>query len=168
MKTFICSKLYKNLLGRIMGNKNIGVLAVASEGGHWIQLQRLRPAYQDLDIKYLTTNKNLSTNLNEKCYIVSDANLKNMFKLIFLFFQVLVVLLKVRPDVVISTGAAPGFAAVVWGKTLGAKTIWVDSVANANELSAAGKHVKIFADIWLTQWEHLSSEDGPQFKGKVF
>lgn len=32
------------------------VLAVASSGGHWVQLMRLRPAWEGCDIAYLTTD----------------------------------------------------------------------------------------------------------------
>jgi hypothetical protein len=72
-----------------------------------------------------------------------------------------------RPDVVISTGAAPGFLALRLGRLLGARTIWVDSVANGEELSMSGKLAGRYADLWLTQWEHLAHEGGPQFRGNV-
>lgn len=84
-----------------------------------------------------------------------------------MFMQVAVVLIKSRPDVIISTGAAVGLAAILWGKVIGAKTIWVDSIANAEELSGSGAKVGRFADVWLTQWEHLARPDGPQYWGSV-
>lgn len=58
----------------------------------------------------------------------------------------LIVLLH-RPDIVISTGAAPGFFALLFGKLLGARTIWIDSIANAEQLSVSGQKVKLFADL---------------------
>jgi hypothetical protein len=72
-----------------------------------------------------------------------------------------------RPDVVISTGAAPGYFALRFGKLLGARTIWVDSIANVDELSLAGSKVGRFADLWLTQWPHLAQPAGPQYFGAV-
>ena len=53
------------------------------------------------------------------------------------------------------------------GKLLGAKTIWVDSIANAQELSLSGKRAGKFADLWLTQWQELSNKNGPQYGGSV-
>jgi len=84
-------------------------------------------------------------------------------------FEILLILLKIRPNIIISTGAAPGFFALKLGKLLGAKTIWVDSIANAEELSLSGAKVKSSADLWLTQWEHLSGEEKekPGFSGSV-
>ena len=72
-----------------------------------------------------------------------------------------------RPDVVLSTGAAPGFFAILFGKLLGARTIWVDSIANAEQLSLSGKKAGRFADLWLTQWPHLAQPGGPLYKGSV-
>jgi UDP-N-acetylglucosamine:LPS N-acetylglucosamine transferase len=80
---------------------------------------------------------------------------------------VLRVLLAERPDVVISTGALPGFFAIVLGKLLGRRTIWVDSIANVAELSMSGSTVGPFADMWLTQWRELARPRGPRFEGAV-
>ena len=77
------------------------------------------------------------------------------------------VVLRVRPDVVISTGAAPGFFALRFGKLLGARTVWVDSIANAEQMSLAGELARPYSDLWLTQWPHVAEVAGAQFKGSV-
>jgi hypothetical protein len=56
---------------------------------------------------------------------------------------------------------------LLFGKLLGARTIWIDSIANAEQLSVSGAKVKPFADLWLTQWPHLVTKDGPDYKGAV-
>ena len=76
-------------------------------------------------------------------------------------------LLRERPDVVVSTGAAPGFLALRLGKLLRARTIWVDSIANAEELSLSGRRIGPHADLWLTQWEPLARPEGPLYRGAV-
>lgn len=143
------------------------VLAVASEGGHWVQLSRLKPSFEGAELCFLTTNPGYKEELTEPCYIVRDANLTKKLGLLIMFLQVFWVMLKLRPAVVVTTGAAPGFAAIVIGRILGAKTIWIDSIANGDELSSAGKKARKWADVWLTQWEHLAQDDGPIFKGRV-
>ena len=67
--------------------------------------------------------------------------------------------MRVRPDVIISTGASLGFFAFKAGQLMGSKTIWVDSIANVEQISLTGKKVKNCSDVWLTQWEHLASQD---------
>ena len=77
------------------------------------------------------------------------------------------IVLRSRPDVVVSTGAAPGFFGLVFGKLIRARTIWVDSLANAETLSLSGAKVGRFADMWLTQWPHLERPEGPRYLGSV-
>lgn len=144
------------------------ILLVSSYGGHWVQLRRLSVAFDGMQTEYVSTNSGLAPQVApNRFHVVPDANLNEKLKLIVLFFSMLKVLLKVRPDVVISTGAAPGFFALLLGKLLFAKTIWVDSCANAEILSVSGQKAKYVADVWLTQWPHLSKEGGPDYWGAV-
>lgn len=146
---------------------NKKILAVASGGGHWVQLLRLRQAFNGCDTRYVSTKKEYAKDIDAPLYVVTDANRWQKMRLIRLFLDVAWVMLKVRPDIVITTGAAPGFAAIMFGKLLGAKTIWLDSIANSEELSSSGKMARRWADVWLTQWPHLVGEQGPKCWGGV-
>jgi UDP-N-acetylglucosamine:LPS N-acetylglucosamine transferase len=75
--------------------------------------------------------------------------------------------LRLRPDVVFTTGAAPGLAAIVCGRAMGAKTIWVDSIANSEQVSRSGRHAGRVAHVWLTQWPALARTGGPEHWGGV-
>ena len=55
-----------------------------------------------------------------------------------LVVEVLFIMLRVRPDVIISTGAAIGYFAFKTGKLMGAKTVWIDSIANVEQMSMGG------------------------------
>ena len=99
--------------------------------------------------------------------LIPDSNRWNKLALLKSAFGVFRLLLSVRPDVVVTTGAAPGFFGVRIGKLIGARVVWVDSVANAEELSMSGRNAGSFADLWLTQWPHLAGENGPQYYGSV-
>jgi UDP-N-acetylglucosamine:LPS N-acetylglucosamine transferase len=93
------------------------ILAVASAGGHWTQLLLLSDAFKHCEIRYVTTNLNRSVAHTDKDLVtVIDADLSTKLKLIPLALQMLVIMIKFRPDIVISTGAAPGFFAIMLGK----------------------------------------------------
>ncbi|WP_299235919.1 hypothetical protein [uncultured Halomonas sp.] len=62
-----------------------------------------------------------------------------------------------QPDLVISTGAAPGLLVLFAGFLLGKKTLWVDSIANCRRLSLSGRAAKLFATRVLTQWPDLAT-----------
>lgn len=144
------------------------ILAVASGGGHWVQLLRVAHVFQGHDVSFVTVDKMYESDVpGMRLYAVADATEWNKLKLIVQAFQLLVILLRERPDFVVSTGAAPGFFAIRMGKLLGAHTIWVDSIANVERLSKAGQNVEQYADLWLTQWPHLELDSGPYFRGAV-
>jgi len=144
------------------------ILAISSPGGHWTQLLRLRPAFEDSEVIYATTKAGSKHQIEgHRFYKLPDANKDKKFKVILLALHVLYVLLKERPDVIISTGAAHGYLALRLGKYLGAKTIWLESIANAQNYSLSTKMVRKYADLLLTQWPHMAQEDGPHYKGGV-
>ena len=68
---------------------------------------------------------------------------------------------------IVSTGAAPGYIAIRLGKLFGARSVWVDSIANPEQLSMSGAMAGRYADLWLTQWPHLAKRDGPYYRGAV-
>jgi len=144
------------------------VLLVASGGGHWVQLMRVASAFAEHKCVYATTMRGCEREVGDaRVHLVADANRWNKFGLLKLALRMLLIVLRERPDVVISTGAAPGYFALRFGKLCGAKTTWLDSVANIDRLSLSGQMVESYADLWLTQWPHLSRPEGPLFRGAV-
>ena len=144
------------------------VLAIASGGGHWQQLMRLRPALDEHSTVYVTTNPDYAPEVpSSPLFVVTDANRHQPGNLLLSAVQILFRLLRERPDIVISTGAAPGLFGVVLGRLVGAKTIWIDSIANAEVVSLSGRIALRFANVVLTQWPHLASPTGPQYQGSI-
>ena len=88
-------------------------------------------------------------------------------RLAFMIVRVTWLVVMHRPDVIVSTGAAPGYVALRVGKVFGARTIWIDSIANVEALSMSGRKIGRYADLWLTQWPHLAQTAGPFYKGAV-
>jgi hypothetical protein len=148
--------------------KQLKILAVATAGGHWIQLRRMTSAFDGHRVVYVTTSSALQPEV-EGCpfFVVGDASRWNKMGLVRSAANMIKILLQQRPDIVVSTGAAPGLFGIIFGKILGAQTIWVDSVANAETLSMSGKIAGRFSDLWLTQWEHLQKPGGPDYVGSV-
>lgn len=165
--------------GRQQGlQRPVRVLALASGGGHWAQLLRMRAAWDGCDVAYATTHRDYICAIQDSAssppprfYTFPDANRWEKLRLVRQLLVVAWIVLREQPDVVISTGASAGYFALRIAKYLGARTIWVDSIANAEELSLAGQKVGRYADVWLTQWPHLAhSEDGkraPSYLGAV-
>ncbi len=151
-----------------MPNGSKKILAVSSGGGHWVQLRRLMPAFEGHQVTFVTVNPVYRTDVPSfKFYSINDATSWNKLGLVIMALRLLWIVLWERPDVVVSTGAAPGYFAVRFGKMLKAQTIWIDSIANIEKMSKSGRMVGPYADLWLTQWPHLAQREGPQYSGNV-
>ncbi len=154
--------------GRPDGGARKRVIAISSSGGHWTELLRLAPALGGHDVTWVTTNPGYRESAPDGAFAhVRDASMWNKKGLVIQLAQIGALMARIRPEVVISTGAAPGYFAIRLGNLIGARTIWLDSIANAEELSLSGRRIGGHADLWLTQWEHLSDSDGPLFRGSV-
>lgn len=88
--------------------------------------------------------------------MVGECNRRHPFRLLGVFIRCLVIVLRERPDIVISTGAAPGCLMCFLGKLSGAKVVWLDSITNVEQLSLSGRLIRPFADLFLVQWPDLA------------
>lgn len=142
-------------------------MAVASAGGHWIELLRLMPAFEQQSIVFVSTDKSFGQSVPGHLFFnVPDANRWNKLRLIYMALCVAVIVMKERPTTVVSTGAAPGLMAILAGRLILARTIWIDSIANVDKISMSGKIALKFAHKFYTQWPHLASSK-IVYKGNV-
>lgn len=144
------------------------ILAVASGGGHWIQLLRLRPAFAGADVTYASVDRQAANDIRGSRFLrFPDANRERKAALIMQILRMAWIVAIVRPQVVVTTGASCGYVAVRLGRLLGARTMFIDSVANAEKLSLSAQLAQRHANLTLTQWPHLESPEGPSYHGSV-
>ncbi|MDP1534352.1 MAG: hypothetical protein Q8N44_21840 [Rubrivivax sp.] len=144
------------------------VMVVASGGGHWSQMLRLRPAFDGLDVFYVGVKSMYRSDVAPAdFYAVRDVSRLHKWALFATVARLLWIVLRERPAVVITTGSAPGLLALRLGKLFGARCAWIDSIANVDQVSLSGRQAGKVADLWLTQWEHLSRPNGPRYEGSV-
>ena len=144
------------------------MLAVASGGGHIQQLALLAPAFAGADTLYATPRTDMAERKQLGPAVpLRDCSLGAPVHAIVCGLQLLVLIARHRPDLVVTTGAMPGLLALAIGRLFGARTVWIDSIANAEALSGSGRFARHFADHWLTQWTQLATVSGPSFRGAV-
>lgn len=144
------------------------ILAVASGGGHWVQLLRLRPAFEGKQVIWVSRDPASAADVAPDPFLtIGEASRAQKLGVLKVAVQALWILLRLRPTVIVTTGAAPGLLLLVFGKSLfRAKTIWIDSIANVETLSGSGRLAARFADVRLTQWPELV-EEGVEYWGAV-
>ncbi|HEX5258787.1 MAG TPA: UDP-N-acetylglucosamine--LPS N-acetylglucosamine transferase [Sphingomicrobium sp.] len=132
-------------------------------------MARLSEAFEDSDTLYVTTVAGQTAPTGDRAVAkISDGSRNEPLRLLAAGLQLGLLMLRFRPHAVITTGAAPGYVALRLGKLLGCRTVWLDSIANAEELSMSARLAHRYADLWLTQWENLSGKTpGLDYWGQV-
>jgi hypothetical protein len=128
----------------------------------------LRPALEGFRVEYATTNPELAERDGlQHVHTLPDSNRHRPFRSVQCFWRAMKIVRSSRPDFVVTTGALPGLLCVIAGRTVGAKAIWIDSIANSEHASMSGLCARWFSVLWLTQWEHLARPSGPQYIGAL-
>ena len=135
--------------------KNIKVCLVGSSGGHLAQLHLLKPFWEKKDRFWVTFNKADANSMlkGEKIYYCYYPTNRNIFNLIRNTFIALKVLLKERPNLIMSSGAAPAIPFFYLGKLLGAKLVYIEVFDRYDKATVTGKVVYPIADKFIVQWE---------------
>jgi UDP-N-acetylglucosamine:LPS N-acetylglucosamine transferase len=144
------------------------VLAIASGGGHWIELMRLRKAFAGHQVSWVSMFENYRSEVpGEHYYVVPDASRFDKLKMLIVFRKALGIILCERPDAIVTTGSFPMLAFLLIGRLMGAKTLWIDSVAQSEEMSSSGKLAKKIAHKTVCQWPEVAEAEGLECWGAV-
>lgn len=145
------------------GAKQLKICVGASAGGHMNQLLNLLGASTNWPQRpsfYVTTLPQLAEKLETYgvTYVIGECNRLHPLMTIVVFVKALKLVFSERPDVVITTGSLPLAMVCLAAKMLGAKIVWIDSIANVEKFSMSGAMVRRFADLFLTQWPELAKK----------
>jgi len=147
-------------------SKKLKICLAASAGGHTTQLLKLAQSWDGYETFCITTTEVVRGKLQRygKVYAVGECNREHPLRVISVLTKCIGVIVRERPDVVISTGAAVGCIACFLGKVLGAKVVWIDSITNVERVSLSGRMVRCIADLFLVQWPELTQ----RYKGAIY
>ena len=133
-----------------------------------MELIRLAPAFEGHDVAFATVDEAYRSETGSaRFYTVRDVTRWDKLRWMQTIVKLAWILMREKPDVVVSTGALPGYFSLRLAKWFGARTVWLDSIANVEELSMSGQRIGRHADLWLTQWPHLARPNGPFYRGTV-
>ena len=141
-----------------MTAKAMKICLAASAGGHLTQLLKLSGCWNGYNTFCVTTTEVTRAKLGQygSVYLVGECNHKHPIRVFRVLFRCIRIVLREKPDVVISSGAAGGCLLCFLGKLFGAKVVWIDSITNIDKLSLSGRMVRFIADLFLVQWPELA------------
>ncbi len=90
-------------------------------------------------------------------YVVGECDRNKPLQMLRTLWLSLRLVVRERPDVVITTGSLPIAIVCLVAKAFGAKVVWIDSIAQLDELSMSGKLMLRYADVLLTQWPEVAA-----------
>lgn len=133
------------------------ICLVSSSGGHLTHLYMLKPFWQDKDRFWVTFDKEDARSLLNgdkfySCYYPSNRSFKALFINTVKAFKILS---RERPDLIISSGAAPAIPFFYVGKLYGAKTVYIEVFDRIDAPTVSGKICYKVADRFIIEWEEM-------------
>lgn len=135
------------------------ICLAASLGGHLEEIARLSDLGKQYEV-YLVTEKGGFTALSfcSQVYHLDNINRKEFLflpKFIKNFLRSFYILLKEKPNSIISTGALATYPTCLLGKLMGKQIIYIESFARVNSASLTGKLMYRISDLFIVQWEEM-------------
>lgn len=144
------------------------ICLAASGGGHVRQLLDLKPVWSEHDYFFVTEDTALGRTLSEEHrthflphfawgQAKQGAVLRMLGRAFTSFFRSAAIVMREKPQVVISTGAGAVFPVVLWARLLGAQVIVVESFARFEKPSLFGRIAAPFAHRMVVQSAKLAA-----------
>ncbi len=146
------------------------VCLACSQGGHLTETLQIVDAFADHDIFFVTYHSMRDTEVKAVARAYFTTNIgTSVWRMFLAIFWALHILLRERPDVIVSLGAEIALPFFWLGKILRMKTIFIESWCRVENLSQTGRLVYRIADVFLVQWPQLLQVCGPkaQYRGAV-
>lgn len=135
------------------------VCLISSSGGHLEQIKQLTGVINRYECFFVVTRTKATEAMNQKKYIVSDLVRTNKLvltmRIVKMMIEQLIIFLKEKPDVIITTGAGVAIPMCIIGKFFRRKIIYIESFARIKTPNKTGMFIYKFADLFIIQWEDL-------------
>ncbi len=136
---------------------DVKICFVGSSGGHLMHLYLLKPFWQDKERFWVTFDKEDSRSLlaGEIFYPAYYPSNRSIKALIINTKRAVAILRKEKPDLIISSGAAPAIPFFWLGKMMGMKTIYIEVFDRIDKPTLSGKLCYPVTDRFIVQWKDL-------------
>jgi UDP-N-acetylglucosamine:LPS N-acetylglucosamine transferase len=143
---------------------------VCSQGGHLTEMMEMLEAFQEYALFFATYTGPREAELKAiaPTYVTPYTGVGPLSTLRY-FTWALRLLLKERPDVIVSNGAEIALPFFYLGKLMGTKLVYIEGLFSVTRLSKTGKLVYPVADLFLVQWPQLLESCGKKarYEGSI-
>ena len=153
------------------------VLFISSTGGHLSELMQLKKIFNRYDYHIITEKNDTTLKLKNEYgdridYLVYGARnymLSYMFKFPYNILKSLFLYFKIKPDVVVTTGAHTAVPMCYIAKLFKKKIIFIETFARVESKSMSGNVINKIADVFLVQHEEMTKVyDNSIYRGDLY
>ncbi len=131
------------------------VMLVCSSGGHLSECLSACEKVAHKQVVLTKKDRHVKGRIgNRRVHFVHDPH-TSVFGYLVNTVQSLILLLRYRPRVIVSTGAGIAIAPCLIGKLLASHLIFIETGARIKSPSRTGKFMYKYADTFIVQWEPL-------------
>lgn len=139
---------------------NVKVCFIQQSGGHYAQLNAMKPIMNECKSFIVTEAVNNKKNdIIGQIYYIKQVNRRERQFLITMLLNTLkqlIILLRERPKIIVTTGVLCVIPMCLMGKYLfGSRLIYIESFAKTKSPNKTGKLMYKFADFFFVQWETM-------------
>ena len=139
------------------------VLFISSTGGHLSELLKLEPIFKENDY-YIITEKDKSTEYlkekyKDKILYLPYCTRSKLFSYFFIYFFLIIksiyLFVKIKPDVIVTTGTHTVVPMCYIGRVMKRKIVYIETMANINQKTLTGKIIYPIANLFIVQWKNM-------------
>ena len=157
-------KKIKTLLEKnVKSNNKRNVIFIASTGGHLNELMQVKSLFKKFDYHIITEKTKVDESLKkiygDRIRFLIYGTRKHVIKYIFKFiancFISLYYFFRFKPEVIVTTGTHTAVPMCYIAKLFGGKIIYIETFANRETATLAGRIIYPIADTFVVQWEEM-------------
>lgn len=129
------------------------ICLVSSSGGHFEQLQKLKPLIDKYDGFIVTEKTKFKADAK---YFMKQTDLKDklmIFKMLWNSFYTLYIWIKEKPDFVVTTGTIVAYPFYLLSILFRKKFVFIETFGRADMPTVAGKMMEKHSDLFIVQWK---------------
>ncbi|MBE0481780.1 MAG: capsular biosynthesis protein [Dehalococcoidia bacterium] len=143
------------------------ICLICSHGGHLTQMLHLMEAFEGHETFFVTYRSERTRNLARR-YLLDYIG-TNPLKMAKAALATLIILLKERPTLIVSTGSEIAIPAFYLARLMGIKSIFIETWTRILGPSGTGRLVYPVSNVFLVQWPALLARYGKKarYEGAV-
>jgi UDP-N-acetylglucosamine:LPS N-acetylglucosamine transferase len=139
------------------------VLFISSTGGHLRELMKLEPLFKDYDYSIITEKDSTTIDLQKKYkiyyvpYSTRSKIISYFFKYTFVILKSIILFIRIKPDVIVTTGTHTVVPICFFGKLFKRKIIYIETYANITKKTLTGIILYPISDLFIVQWRQMKN-----------